>query len=261
MPPWALAPGAVCEAAPCVEPPAPEFLPAFRRFAELAAIRYPEAVGFEAWNEPNLPVFWPAPDPARYADLLAAIYAGVKDGAPETPVLGGAVANTIADDPASGVLSLSSFLDGIFAAGAAEHMDGLSIHAYPVGVVGGPDDDFTPQVLEAQRIAAGASPGSRLGLWVTETGITTQPGAFAPAMTEAEQASQLMQIYQSLSASELSQMVAFHTLLDPTPEVPGGPGFGWFSLAGEASAIPKAVVCAFRRLSEAEGCPASVLLE
>ena len=260
IPPWALDEGAAeCDQAPCVQPPAERHLPALRRFAELAAIRYPEAAAIEAWNEPNFTAFWPQPDPARYARLLREVYLGVKDGDPEMTVLGGSVTNTPEDDPATGTLSMSNFLTGMFAAGAAEHMDGLSMHAYPFGELGGTDDLLTPQVAEARRIGDAAAGSRTLPLWITETGIPTEEGGFAPAMTEDEQAEQLVQIYE-LASSGATDAVLFHTLVDPPPEVPGGPGFGWFTQPADGAVRAKPVVCAFRGLSGLEGCPESVPL-
>jgi len=263
VPPWALNDDArPCSEAPCVQPPAPEHDDALRRFAELAAIRYPEVAAIEAWNEPNFRSFWPDPDPARYAELLAAIYAGVKDGAPATVVLGGVVTNNPSDDPETGNLSLSTFLSEIFAAGAAEHMDALSIHAYPIGLLGTEGDLFTPQVAEARRLAAAAAPDRELPLWVTEVGMPTAEGGFAPAVSEEDQASQMVAAYEALEANPNTAAVLFHTLLDPGPDVPGGPGFGWFTAPAAGQVRPKPIVCAFRRLENANAsCPATVEID
>ena len=64
--------------------------------------------------------FWPSPDPARYAALLEAIYDGVKDGSPRTAVLGGVVANSSTDGVPPGSLSLTTFLNQMFAAGGGQ---------------------------------------------------------------------------------------------------------------------------------------------
>ena len=263
VPPWALNDDArPCSEAPCVQPPAPEHDDALRRFSELAAIRYPAVAAIEAWNEPNFRSFWPSPDPARYAEVLAAIYEGVKDGAPKTIVLGGAVTNSPKDDPETGSLSLSTFLSEIFAAGAAEHMDALSIHAYPIGLLGTEGDLFTPQVAEAQRLASAAAPDRELPLWVTEIGMPTVAGGFAPAVSEQDQAGQMVRAYGELEADPNAAAVLFHTLLDPGPEIPGGPGFGWFTAPTEGQVRPKPIVCAFRRLDAPNAsCPATFQLD
>jgi hypothetical protein len=260
VPPWALNEDASpCDEAPCVQPPEPVHDDALRRFAELAAIRYPEVAAFEAWNEPNLGSFWADPDPARYAELLAAIYAGVKDGNPDTIVLGGAVSNNPTDG--DGNLSLSTFLEGMFAAGAAESMDALSVHAYPIGMLGSAGDLFTPQIEEARSLAAAAAPDREMSIWVTETGMPTEEGGFAPAVSEEEQATQMLAAYEALDAAADVEAVLFHTLLDPGPEIPGGPGFGWFTAPSDGQTRPKPIVCTFRRLEDAAAsCPETFAL-
>src|SRR5690606_3174771 len=141
IPAWA-APFGLCSD-PCVRPPQDEHLPALRRFAEAAAIRYPGAAAFEAWNEPNLKSYWKDdPDPEDYEPVLEAISAGVKDGNPRAPVLGGALSNNPTDEP-NGNLSLRTYLSRMLELGAADHMDGLSLHAYPVAGIGEEGDQFS----------------------------------------------------------------------------------------------------------------------
>jgi hypothetical protein len=255
VPTWTVEPG-LCPEVPCVMPPLDFYLPGLRRFMEVAAERYPAVAAFEAWNEPNFAAFWPDPDPVRYEQLLEEIYRGVKSANSEIPVIGGAVANSSSDDPTTGSLSLHNFLAELLAAGGAKHMDGISIHAYPIGRLGTSTDEFTPQLHIALGFVAMASSNEHpLQLWITETGIPTDPGGFHPPASETEQARQLALIYHTLSRIETVRLVAFHTLLDPPPEVPGGPGFGWFRAADGSTAIPKEVVCSFRSLSGFRDCP------
>jgi polysaccharide biosynthesis protein PslG len=260
VPPWALGEDAeACSEAPCVQPSDPTHDDALRRFAELVAIRYPEVAALEVWNEPNLTSFWPGPDPARYAEILEAVYLGVKDGRPETIVLGGAVSNNPTDE--GGNLSLSTFLSDAFAAGAAEHMDGLSVHAYPIGLLGTANDLFTPQIEAARELVAAAAEGRNVSIWVTETGMPTAEGGFAPAVSEDEQAAQMVAAYETLDAAPDVAAVLFHTLLDPGPDVPGGPGFGWFTAPIDGEVEAKPIVCAFLRLENpAATCPESAEL-
>lgn len=259
IPLWAVpVDGKPCSrAAACVQPPAAERLDALTEFAAIAAARYPAALGFEAWNEPNLPIFWPDPDPAAYVEVLGSIYKGVKAGAPETPVLAGSVSNQEADDPTSGALALDTFLEGMVRAGGAEFVDALSIHLYPIGSLGSAQDRFTPQLAAARPFASALD----VPIWVTETGVTTESGAFSPPVSEEVQAAELMRIYELLESVPEVEYVGFHTLLDPNAAVLGGPGFGWFATQGPTSARPKPVVCEFRELSGLEGCPESVALE
>ncbi len=261
VPTWAVDPAVGgCQAPPCVQPPGDHYLPALQRFVGLATDRYPEAVAFEAWNEPNLPAFWPRPDPDRYTALLAAIYRGVKASDPDKTVLGGAVSNAVVDESASGKLSMTTFLDGMFDAGASRYMDALSIHAYPIGRVGAPDDLFTPQLAEAHRIVDELTPVDPKPIWITETGVSTESGSFSPPVLPATQADELTKIYSIVDEDPSNQFVGFHTLIDAATPILGGPGFGWFDQINDSEAIPKPVVCRFREISKLKGCPTRVHL-
>ncbi len=139
-------------------------------------------------------------------------------------------------------------------AGAAESMDALSVHLYPIGRMGTTEDLFTPSLAVTSDLAS----SSDLPIWITETGVTTQPGAFAPPVTEAEQAVELDEIYETAASSTQVEAVAFHTLLDPDSAVPGGPGFGWFAEHEQGAVRPKPVVCAFRAKLGLPGCPTTI---
>ena len=71
----------------------PTTLADYTRFARAAVARYaPLGVKhYEIWNEPNIDGFWkPAPDAARYTELLKAAYAEMKQADPSITVLAGA---------------------------------------------------------------------------------------------------------------------------------------------------------------------------
>lgn len=251
IPAWA-APLGVC-GDPCVRPPEDEHLEQFRRFAEIAAIRYPRSVAFEAWNEPNLRSYWggDTPDVSGYLKVLEAVYRGVKDGNPEMPVLGGALSNNPNDEP-GGNVSLHTYLADMLGRGAAEHMDGLSLHAYPVAGIGDSGDQFTA-ALDATR--ALLPEGTRI--WVTEVGAPTASGSFAPEVSLDEQATMMAEAYRRLDTAPDVDAVLFHTLVDPGRDVPGGTGFGFFTAPDDdGNAEPKPVVCAVRELAHpGEPCP------
>lgn len=250
VPLWASDPPEACLALPCVRPPAAEHLPALRRFAEIVAIRYPRLAAVEAWNEPNLRDFWPAPDPARYAELLEAIYTGVKNGDPTTAVIGGSLSSNPTDDGATGSLSLGTFLSGMAAAGAQEHMDALSVHPYPLTALDAPEERFTSALGQTRKFMREAE-GWPDRLWVTETGIATVPGSpFSSPVSEDEQARTLLAIHRRLSRSSDVDAVLFHTLVDPSALIPGGPGFGWVTDPAQGLR-PKPVYCAFSAQAEA----------
>ena len=253
IPAWA-APLGLC-GDPCVRPPEDEHLPQLRRFAEIAASRYPRSVAFEAWNEPNLASYWggSSPDASGYAKVLEAIYDGVKDGDPEMPVLGGALSNNPTDEP-GGNVSLRTFLAEMLDRDALDHMDGLGLHAYPIAAIGEPGDQFTAALDVARELLPRG-----VRIWITEIGAPTAGGAFAPEVTPDRQAAMMAEAYRRLDASADVDAVLFHTLVDPNAAIPGGTGFGFFERPGDdGSAAPKPVVCAVRTLARPdEPCPAA----
>lgn len=249
IPVWAAEPERPCAGIPCVQPPAAEHLPALAAFAERVAIRYPQLAAIEAWNEPNLQDFWPAPDPQAYVGLLAAIYTGAKAGDPNVPVLGGSVSAGLSDNPETGSLGLRTFFEGMAAAGGGHYMDAVSVHPYPTQPLGAPTESFTPAMAAARSIRDGA-PRWPDRIWVTETGIATLPGSsFSTPVSEAEQERTLTGIYAQLSQAGDVDAVLFHTLVDPGFEVPGGPGFGWVATPVEGLTT-KPVYCRFAEMTD-----------
>jgi hypothetical protein len=244
-PPWASAAGCT---GPCPVPPSPQHDRALERFAEKIAIRYPESAAIEAWNEPNLHQYWRDPDPARYTQVLRAVYVGVKDGDPRTPVLGGAISNRQADDVATGDISLGSFLRGMAAAGAGRYLDGLSVHPYPVYPLNDPRELFLPSMHTVRALAPrfGGSQGPRV--WITEVGAPTAPATGPPFSPDA-QARTLLGIYRWANAAPDVDGVIVHTLITPNRSIPGSPGYGWLIPQHERGRfLPKPVYCAFARL-------------
>ena len=255
IPAWA-APSGECPD-PCLRPPEDEHLPALRRFAEITAIRYPRAAAIEVWNEPNLPVFWGGlADPAKYLPLLEAIYGGVKDGNPGMPVIGGVLSNNPTD--IADKLSLGTYLAGMLEGGAARYMDGFSLHAYPIQPLGTEGEQFTPPLELSRELLDRAAAGIRI--WVTEVGAPTAPGAFHPEVSLAGQAALMSGVYRRLDEDGGADAVLFHTLVDPGPLVPGGPGFGFFTAPDASGTVTtKPVVCAVRLASGQDGdCPPAV---
>jgi hypothetical protein len=250
-PAWATdAPGS-CPQSSCPYPPSRRHYSDLTRFAEKVAIRYPRSAAIEAWNEPNLHEFWASPDPARYVVVLRAIYRGVKNGNPATPVLGGALSDNQTDDPGTGDLSLSTFLRGMYEHGAARDMDALSIHPYPLYPLRDPRELFDPSMRRARALAARYDGRGVRHLWITEVGAPTAPvgPASGPALTPDQQAGTLLGIYRRADAATDVDAVMFHTLIDPNELIPGSPGFGWLVPADEAGDFsPKPTYCAFARL-------------
>ena len=67
--------------------PDPDYVDEFGDFARAAAKRYPEAVGFEVWNESNLPAFWGGKPSARsYQTLLEEVWTSTREVEPRPTI-------------------------------------------------------------------------------------------------------------------------------------------------------------------------------
>jgi len=226
-PAWARPPGACAGVSDCTAAPAREHDGQFASFAAAVAARYPQAVGIEVWNEPNLRHFWGGgdPDPARYTELLQAVHGAVKRVAPRMPVIAGglaAYAGEAGSDPGMGI---REFLDGMYRAGAHGHYDGLSLHPYTSLNYWYGFRALT-LVKEAQ-----AAHGDRAPLWFTELNVsTTGPQRVSPA----DQARWARRVVPRLRARPDVAGLYLHTLYEPTWMPPDSEerGFGVIGVDG-----------------------------
>lgn len=86
----------------------------------------------EVWNEPNLRNFWqPAPDAAKYTALLRACYTAIKQAYPSITVVSAGLSawGNYGQQTADGINPLT-FLERMYAAGAAGYFDALGWHPY-----------------------------------------------------------------------------------------------------------------------------------
>jgi hypothetical protein len=160
----------------------------FAQFARDTATRYRHAVSvWEIWNEPNTARFFkPKPDAARYGGLLGAAYTAIKSVDTDLTVVSGGLAP--AEDNGSDI-SPTTFLKGLYGAGANRFFDAFGIHPYTYPAL--PDDQSTSAWNTALRLANmhdimvdGGDPGKRI--WITECGAPT--GTSPVAVSDAEQA-------------------------------------------------------------------------
>jgi len=139
----------------------------------------------EVWNEPNQQGFLNSPDPAgAYAAILNAAYPRIKQAAPETTVLGGALAD-----------SDGAFLLQLYVHGIQGHFDGFSLHPYSW---------HNPTIENAQNrtytflngvpwihdILTLNGDGNR-DLWLTEFGFSTCTDGNTDCVSQAQQGSYL----------------------------------------------------------------------
>jgi polysaccharide biosynthesis protein PslG len=173
-PPWARPPGGTD-----MSPPAD--ISQFANFARTAVQRYaPVGVrDWEIWNEPNLGMFWaPAPDPAKYAALLAMTYDTIKATDPHANVLSGGL-SPAPDGPTT--MAPVTFLQRIYQAGARGKFDAVAHHPsnYPYMPMK-PEPDYnwnafggvTPKLNETMV----ANGDGHKKIWGTEMGAPTVQG-------------------------------------------------------------------------------------
>ena len=131
----------------------PERYDDFADYVQAFVNRYGDRVSIIIiWNEPNLALEWGFQpiDPEGYTDLLAVAYQSVQESDyPDTLVLGGALAPTLAPEGSDQALDDLIYLRRMLDAGAGEVMDGLSVHAY--GWSFPADDPPDPQVINFRR--------------------------------------------------------------------------------------------------------------
>ena len=191
---------------------------AWSRFVAAVARRYPSAVAIEVWNEPNLGHFYaPGPDPSRYVELLRLARAAVGSVDPDMPVLGGSLAPVLGDARNSESYGMGPFLRDMYAAGARDLMDGLSIHVYPRNIGASAVSEALATTYEEREAAGDRSP-----VWVTEVGASTTDG-----YTPEKQADVLGFLVERLLGIPEVAGVYVHTLVDPPQPDPGNPEHGY----------------------------------
>jgi hypothetical protein len=131
---------------------------------------------WQVWNEPNVPVYWPAgPDPAAYVRLLRATGRAIKRVDPGAEIVTAGLAESELGVP------LRSYLEGMYEAGAAGTFDVLALNPFARDTRG---------VLAVVRAARGVSAthGDATPVWITEFGWATGGPPSAFRVGEDEQA-------------------------------------------------------------------------
>ena len=111
----------------------PESYDDYARFVAAFAERFRGRVDhIIIWNEPNLAFEWGyrLPDPVAYTELLRQSYLAIKAVAPEVQVLAAGLAPTLAPPGSEWGMDDLLYLEAMYAAGAGDYFDGMTIHAY-----------------------------------------------------------------------------------------------------------------------------------
>ncbi|GAC1318608.1 MAG: hypothetical protein NVSMB25_08250 [Thermoleophilaceae bacterium] len=222
-PGWAAAPGCT-DIYRCQQSPAHDG--AFAAFIRFMVARYPQAVGVEIGNEPNLARWTVAPDPARYAQILHAGFTAVKQANRNMPVITAGLCCTSISS--TGNLSATRFLGALYASGIRGYYDYIGVHLYP----GGPVDRVAPD-LRSEMIAMRATrdaAGENARFWVTETGFPS--AGVSPygggVFDEANQAEREAIAERVLRAMPDVGALFYYRLIDPAPSSTAGADMGFF---------------------------------
>ena len=210
--------------------PAEQFYDEFAAFAAAAAARYPEAVGFEIWNEPNFRLFWGGdPDPESYARMIQAVAPAIKAADPTVPVLTAGLSPHI--DPEANAMPYAEFLRRVYDTGAPGLTDAIAAHAYPNRRY---SEDYLGNIRVnlyrtfdvMQSHGEGWKP-----IWVTETGVSN---AGEDSFRPEQQADALARMYELFRLVDHNiPVVVFHRFRDePGDERVEERGYGVISADG-----------------------------
>ena len=153
----------------------------FANFVAAFAERYQNEVQhLVIWNEPNLAFEWghAATSPADYVELLRLTHHALRAASPRTVLLAAGPAPTLEPVGSPHGMNDLLWLEEMFAAGAADWIDGLALHSY--GFAEAPDsppagDRLNFRRAELQRETVRRHSEVELAYHLTETGWNDDP--------------------------------------------------------------------------------------
>jgi hypothetical protein len=159
---------------------------------------------YEIWNEPNLSSFWmPAPDAARYTQLLKLAYPAIKSADPGATVVSAGLSPGGTYGTVTGTYTNPvTFLEQMYQHGARRYFDAVGWHPYsfPYGL-GYYNWSAWSQMSETKpsaRSVMAAYRDSRKQIWATEMGAPT--GTSSQSVSEAAQAQLIVAMYAKLKS-------------------------------------------------------------
>ncbi len=152
----------------CSRPPAPNHLGDWAEFARRVVKRYPKALGYEIFNEPNIASNWqPAANPEYYAQVLRVAHDAIKRAEPKAVVVSGGIAPLT---PNGANMDADDFLRRFYAAGGRGAMDALGVHAYSFPVNPEIPASYYRQFMGSMRAIKAEYLDASTPIWITEFG-------------------------------------------------------------------------------------------
>ena len=172
---------------------------AYAEFVRAAAARYaPLGLhAWEIWNEPNTNDFWqPAPNPARYTELLKLGSAAIRSADPDAFVVSAGVAPAV--NSAGRSIAPEDFVSAMYAAGAGPSIDAVGLHPYSFPYAPTYPAQWNTFYITPQIHATMAAYGDGAKkIWGTEIGWATGTGS--KAISESQQAAMVGQMISAWS--------------------------------------------------------------
>jgi hypothetical protein len=197
----------------------------FAEFAGMVATRYAGKIGaYEIWNEPNGYQFWsPTPNAAQYTAILKAAYPVIKAADPNAVVVAAGLGAVIT----YGTLTIDpvTYLQQMYAAGAAGYFDALSYHPYLYTKLFSTPSPYPSapinQVAALHNLMVANGDGNKK-IWATEYG---EP---AGIVSEASQASYIGDFLRAWRNLDYAGPAFIHTIRDYPSSSPNTSTFGVF---------------------------------
>ena len=212
---------------------------------------------YEVWNEPNGYLGWsPTPSAADYSELLKAAYTAIKTADPEATVIGGVVGTGVS--LGTDTINAVDFIEQMYAAGAGEYFDALSIHPYSLSSEfsdgTGSVDSAIEQVKEIRALMDANGDTDKL-IWATEYGMPTV-GSYTEA-TQSEYLQDFLEAWSTLTG--VGPMFIYSLVDQDTGDSNVENNWGLYTdtwTAKDAAAVLAAWLAAYPTLAEAGYTPA-----
>lgn len=149
----------------------------FARFAFATVKHYQgrKDITWEIYNEPNLPGFWPNPNPINYMELAGATSSAIRSADPEAHVFGPALGHIPPNQRPQAAPWSKEYLDFTYLQRCLEEellplVDKVSVHPYP----GGPPESLMQTYRLLRSLLKQYPGGNSIPIAASETGYSTK---------------------------------------------------------------------------------------